>query len=516
MNKMQRQIIDEWINTSNYVYNKTLEKIKKGHSINFMSLRDLLVTNDTKKYSVEYNQFNDIINKLKLEKQDIYKKINKNKILLASKKRIVLKASKLPETEQLIKAQLLLTECSEVDSNLQEQLKNKLNEIEVLNQERRDAVKTVKADKNIEVKLWETNTPKEIRANAVKDVCKAYKTAFANLKNHNINFFDLKYRKKTNPDKCIVIPKNYIKINEHNIILAPTFLNDNKNFSLSKATLKKNKHLFFSNSVDSNVPQIMNIDHDVKLVKQKNKYYLFVPISIHSTPNNTIKNYCGVDPGVRTFMTSFGNNNYIEYNHNKIKLDKLNHEIDIMKSKTFPKRIEQSEKNMKCEKRRKEEKLKKQKNSKKKYKTIKINKNTGKHIRKRQFNKREEKKSNIINEVHWKTINHLLKENDVIFYGDINSHNIVKHKENKKLNRNINDLKFYMFKQRLLYKAETKNKNVICINEAYTTQTCSFCGTLNDPECSKIYNCLKCHKQIGRDVNAAKNILMKGIVTTLL
>ena len=50
--------------------------------------------------------------------------------------------------------------------------------------------------------------------------------------------------------------------------MAPTFLNDNKNFSLSKATLKKNKHLFFSNSVDST---IMNIDHDVKLVKQKIK-----------------------------------------------------------------------------------------------------------------------------------------------------------------------------------------------------------------------------------------------------
>jgi transposase len=50
--------------------------------------------------------------------------------------------------------------------------------------------------------------------------------------------------------------------------------------------------------------------------------------------NNTIKNYCGIDLGVRTFMTSFGNNNYVEYNHNKIKLDKLNKEIDILTNKT--------------------------------------------------------------------------------------------------------------------------------------------------------------------------------------
>jgi IS605 OrfB family transposase len=470
MNKVQQQIIDEWINTSNYVYNKTIEKINKGHSINFMNLRDLLVTNNTKKNSDEYNNFNIITSKLKLEKKNIYEELNKNK------------------------------SCCK----LQEQLRNKQVEIENINQERRDAVKIIKAEKNIEVELWETRTPKEIRAGAIEDVCKAYKTAFANLKAHNITFFNLSYRKKTNPNKCIVISKKLIKINENNIELAPTFLKDNKKFSLSKATLKKNKHLFISGN--------MNIEYDVRLVKQKNKYYLFVPISIQSDPNNTIKNYCGIDPGVRTFMTSFGNNNYVEYNHNKIKLDKLNKEIDILKNKThvltYPNLKNQSDKNIKCEKRRKEI-LNKQI-------TKNMLKQSTKRIRKRQLNKRENKKSNIINEVHWKTINHLLYENDVIFYGDINSHNIVKHKENKKLNRNTNDLKFYLFKQRLLYKAETKNKYVICINEAFTTQTCSFCGCLNNPECSKIYNCLECHKQVGRDVNAAKNILMKGIITTLL
>ena len=51
MNKQQQLIIDDWINTSNYIYNKTLEKIKNGHKINFNNLRDLLVTDNTKKYS---------------------------------------------------------------------------------------------------------------------------------------------------------------------------------------------------------------------------------------------------------------------------------------------------------------------------------------------------------------------------------------------------------------------------------------------------------------------------------
>lgn len=42
--------INDWINTSNYVYNKTLDKIKGRHKINFINLRDLLVTDNTKKF----------------------------------------------------------------------------------------------------------------------------------------------------------------------------------------------------------------------------------------------------------------------------------------------------------------------------------------------------------------------------------------------------------------------------------------------------------------------------------
>ena len=71
MNKQQRLIIDDWINTSNYIYNKTLEKIKNGRVINFNSLRDLLVTENTKKHSYEYKKFDILSNKLKLKKKNI-------------------------------------------------------------------------------------------------------------------------------------------------------------------------------------------------------------------------------------------------------------------------------------------------------------------------------------------------------------------------------------------------------------------------------------------------------------
>ncbi|KAJ3001699.1 UNVERIFIED_CONTAM: hypothetical protein HDU68_006710, partial [Siphonaria sp. JEL0065] len=48
----------------------------------------------------------------------------------------------------------------------------------------------------------------------------------------------------------------------------------------------------------------------------------------------------------------------------------------------------------------------------------------------------------------------MFSRNDVIFYGDFKSHGVVKNGVNKTLNQQINDLKFFQFKQRLLYKAK--------------------------------------------------------------
>ena len=424
MNQVQQQIINDWINTSNYIYNKTLEKIKNGFEVNFHKLRNLLVTNNTKKNTNEYKYYDDLSIKLKLEKKDINKKLLKN-----------------PSSNELLK-----------------KLEDKQKEIDIMNKERRDAVKKVKTEKNHEVNNWELKTPKEIRAGAVNDVCKAYKTAFTNLKNNNITYFNLNFRKKLNPNKCILLPKNFIKINKDIIKIAPTFLGNNCEFKINN-----NRNI--------------EINNDVRLTKQKNKYFLYIPVKINyiENKNKNFLNYCGIDPGIRSFATTFGNNSCIEYKHNKLKLNKLNNQMDLIKS------------------RRKTRKSKKR-------------------IRKKAFNKREILKNNLINEVHWKTINNILDNNDLIFYGDIKSHNIVKHAKYRHINRAFNDLKFYIFKERLLYKAATKNKYVFCINEAYTTQTCSICGKLNKPYASEIYNCSNCNINISRDVNAAKNILMKGLI----
>ena len=77
LNNKQREIINEWINTSNYVYNKTIEAINNGHKINFNSLRDKLVTNETKKYNPIYKSYDELNLFLCNEKKDLNNNLNK-------------------------------------------------------------------------------------------------------------------------------------------------------------------------------------------------------------------------------------------------------------------------------------------------------------------------------------------------------------------------------------------------------------------------------------------------------
>ena len=431
MNERQKSIINDWINTSNYVYNKTVETIKNGHKINFQNLRDLLVTNNTKKNHNKYKEFADLNKPLHLLKKELNKKLKSKKINIDEKNKIN-------------------KELNNLDLTINNNKINLRNEAKKLNYE-----------KNNNINEWELNTPKEVRANAVNDVCKAYKTAFSNLKKNNINHFDIGYRKNYSTNKCVVIPKNFVSIINSDIQIAPDFLNKDCLFKIGKKTLKKNKKII--------------IENDTRIVKQKNVYWILIPVSEEKLKREPLINYCGIDPGVRTFMTTFGNNGCTEYKHNKILLDKLNKKIFYLKDARL----------------------------------------YNFHNKRVALNKLENKKDNIINELHWKTINNILLKNDTILYGDIKSHNIVKKSDNKILNQSFNDLKFYKFKERLLYKASVKSKLVFTVNEAFTSQTCSCCGCINKPGSSKIYSCKNCKKNTDRDVNAAKNILLKGIILNL-
>jgi putative transposase len=102
--------------------------------------------------------------------------------------------------------------------------------------------------------------------------------------------------------------------------------------------------------------------------------------------------------------------------------------------------------------------------------------------------------------------------NKLIFVGDVNSSALIK----SKLAKSTLDASWYMIKARLLHKTMRYGGNLIIVNEAYTSKTCSHCKILwNFPKGLKSlaireYICPGCHVGQDRDVNAARNILRIG------
>lgn len=500
LNQQQKIIINEWIDTCRYLYNKTIEIINKDNKANKYDLRDLLVTENTKKGSNEYKSFDILKAQLTADKKNINKE-------LAEIKKLINKNN----NDKNLNNKLLL---------IQQKLADKIAEIESVNQQRRDNVKTIKPTKNPNIKEWETRTPKAVRACTVEEAVDAYTAALAQKKLGLIKFFNLKYRKKANTKKCITVPPSIVSFNTiknkkdnkittdyTKIKIAPDFFGQDSLLTINKHTAKRINKKYNG----------LTINHESKITKFKNEYYIHIPVDYQPKEVNKLTSYCGVDPGIRTLLTVFNNNDTTEYKHNKQLLNKLNYQLDMIKSNKKTKRKYTNDKlaNKLIKINQARENSYKKSYNNLSNRISNIIKHKKKRIRKKAFNKREIRKANLINEVHWLSINKLLDEHDVILYGDIKSHDIAKCKKNKHLKRAVNDLKFYNFKQKLLYKAEANNKLVLTVNESFTTKTCSFCGTINHPGYSEIYSCSKCNKNIGRDINAAKNILMKGIIEHL-
>ena len=270
VNAKQRQVFNEWFNTSNYVYNKTVSFInnydnEEKKSINFYKLRDKFVTENTKKNNDEYITLQ---NNMKLYKEE---KKNQQKNLL-----------KIPKNDTVNIEKLKLLILTAEDKYQEEKEKLRVDK------------KSMKSSKNDEIREWETNTPKHIRGGAVDDVCKAYKTANANLKLGHIKHFTIGFRKKKEPNKCLLLPKVLIKNKNGILSIAPTFLKSDSKISMGKKTIKKHRNVV--------------IEHDCRLVKQKNIFWVIIPIPVEITDKKSPINYCGVDPGIKTFMTCFGNN----------------------------------------------------------------------------------------------------------------------------------------------------------------------------------------------------------------
>jgi transposase len=285
---------------------------------------------------------------------------------------------------------------------------------------------------------------------AIKDAITSIKSIISNLNNNHIKHSRLRYLKKNKNFKILKIEKHICSVNSFCSSI------------LGKIITIKPEINF------NDITEVAILQYD----KKNNKFTFYVKEKVEINENINENKIISLDPGCRTFLTGISKDHILEAGINPLsKIKKINIKMDNIKSK------------------------KKLKNRRKKLK------------------KYENKIKNKINDMHNKIIKELVSNYDNILIGNMSTKKIVEtDTTNKELKRNLNNLKMFIFKQKLKIKCIKENKKYKEINECNTSKTCSNCGNIkNDLKGNKKYECKKCNKHYDRDVNACKNILLKAL-----
>lgn len=107
----------------------------------------------------------------------------------------------------------------------------------------------------------------------------------------------------------------------------------------------------------------------------------------------------------------------------------------------------------------------------------------------------------------------LVKENGAIFVGNVNASGLAQ----TRLAKSVLDAGWSAFRTQLQYKGDSASCFVREVNESFSTQTCSSCQSRSGPkglEGLKVrqWTCSVCGSVHDRDTNAARNILVRGLL----
>jgi len=104
----------------------------------------------------------------------------------------------------------------------------------------------------------------------------------------------------------------------------------------------------------------------------------------------------------------------------------------------------------------------------------------------------------------------LVKNYDVIVIEDLRTKNLMR---NHHLAKSIANASWYQFRSMLEYKCAWYDKQLIVVSPKDTSRICSICGYNSGPKPLEIreWTCPQCSAHHDRDINAAVNILHKGL-----
>jgi putative transposase len=266
----------------------------------------------------------------------------------------------------------------------------------------------------------------------------------------------LNFRSKKK-ESSIAIPHTAVKVSDGKLSIYKSYLRD---------SIKISKDKCLSN---------IEINHTCRLKNDNGKWFLYIPIKVKLKETSPEKSSCALDPGTRKFQTIYSEEVVMKISIKKENLKKLQKKLDFLQSLRGRKQISKSHYHSK---------------------NLKI----------------QDKVRNLVDDLHYQTISYLTSTFKNIFIPKFESQELIRINKFKKFRRDLLSLRHYTFRERLIANSKLKNNcKVHVCTEEYTTQTCGRCGVINLIGSSEVYNCKNCELVIDRDVNGARNILIKNI-----
>ena len=300
---------------------------------------------------------------------------------------------------------------------------------------------------------WAKAVPYQIKSLSVKDACIAVQNAKIKAKQTRV-FQKVQFRSKKKRRDAIFIPKSAIK-----------------GQGVYPRLLGKVIETF-----DEPIPPAK---HDCRLLFDHGNYFLCIPVNcLPLKPENQRGELVALDPGVRSFQTfcsfdlagKFGSKDFTRIYRLCYVLDKLISQMAKARCK-----------------------------------------------RKRRLRKAADrirfKIRNLIDEIHHKVALWLCHNFTVIALPTFETSQMVTRLHSKTA-RAMLTWAHFRFKQFLKFKASELGCLVLDMNEAYTSKTCTRCGQIVEIGSRSVFKCSGCGLVLDRDINGARNILLRALVDT--
>ena len=270
-----------------------------------------------------------------------------------------------------------------------------------------------------------------------------------------------------------------------------------------KCTGPRSKHIVLMKNnfktpirINRRADRIPPFNHDFKIVKRPNgKFVLQLPCDPNWTRRDSSgdsfeKSVCGIDPGGRTFATVYD------------PVGKIVYQVGVEEDKKFDLRpihskIDETHNHLSNAQNR--------------------NQQIAAEQRKAQLKKLYLKLKTKVDNIHTTLCSHLVKHYRLVSLGKISISNIVKKEGREKslsrrAKRDLLCWQHYRFRQRLLHRVKETDSEVIVQDESYTSKTCGLCGMRNkNLGASETFVCNSCGYETHRDINGARNILLKTL-----